>query len=91
MIRGELILPKTARATLDTDKNLRSIVSGVVNAKHPKLEVLQLVHFVAYSLPEAPLDKITPLDQMELLALWGFRVPKYIKLSPITVPSDGRL
>ena len=76
IIRGEFILPKSTMELLDTSKNLRTIVSGVVNAKKPKLEVLTLCKFVAYSLPES---NLIPSQQFRLLHKFGFEVPKLLE------------
>ena len=73
LIRGEFILPRHAATSLNTTKNLRTIINGVVNAKVPKLDVLQLAQFVAYSIP---LSNLTSLDQFLLLKKYGFNIPK---------------
>jgi len=78
LIRGELILPRSAGDTLETEKNLRSIVSGTVNAKNPKVSVLEQVRFVAYGLPQADSLHISPMDQIGILESWGvFGLPVY--------------
>lgn len=73
IIRGEFILPKSAAQALSTKKNLRSIVSGAVNAKIAKDEVLKLSKFIAYSLP---LSHLTPRQQFHLLGEYGFNIPR---------------
>ncbi len=73
LIRGEYILPRNSRDILKTEKNLRTIVSGLVNAKKPKQDILKYCKFVAYSLPKSGL---APSIQFQQLKDWGLEIPK---------------
>lgn len=70
LVRGELVLPKQIG-----DSNLRNMVSGVVNAKTPNVELLKQMHFVAYSLPLQDLYCHQALARLQHL---GFRTPIYL-------------
>ena len=68
-IRGELVIPRKSYAelkpSLGSDKApARNLVSGVVNAKQPNLNILKHVRFVPYEIV-AP-DGIPPSEQYEL-------------------------
>ena len=58
-IRGELILSKSSWSKINSGSNPRNAVSGIVNAKNPNLDILQLVEFVPYTLikPEMQVNK----------------------------------
>jgi len=74
LIRGEILIPRSALGNLGTTTtNLRSIVNGVITAKEPKPEVLAHVRFLAYSLP---ISELAPEVQFETLTNWGFRIPR---------------
>lgn len=74
MVRGEVILPKSAGKLLETSKNLRSIVSGAINAKTPKAEVLNHIQFIAYAIPNYSLS---PSRQFQLMSALGFQTPRF--------------
>jgi len=75
-IRGELVLPKSFDGT-----NLRNAISGVVNAKHPRLEICKGVHFVAHGVQSIPL---TPSETFTLCAKAGFKVPMHKVVKSLT-------
>jgi NAD-dependent DNA ligase len=69
-IRGELIISKKDFETVkDKGANARNMVSGLVNAKIPDLQLIKLVQFVAY---EVLSPIIEPSKQMELLKKYKF-------------------
>lgn len=78
IVRGEVILAKTSAEVLSTNKNLRTIVSGIITAKKPKKEVLKLTNFIAYSLP---LSNLPPSKQFYLLKKYGFTIPKTTQIN----------
>jgi DNA ligase (NAD+) len=66
IVRGELVLPKDA----PLEGVRRNLVSGLVNAQVPDLEVAKHVHFVAYAVLAPP--GMRPLHQLSWLAAHGF-------------------
>lgn len=69
MVRGELVIPKK----YNTLKNLRNIVSGVVNSKIPDVNVLKECNFIAYSIPNS---NDCPREQFQNLENMGFTIPR---------------
>jgi len=79
-VRGELICSKADFEVLSKTKkiaNARNMVSGVINAKIPDLEIASRIQFVAY---EIVFPKMTPTDQMVTLEKLGFSVVYNITL-----------
>jgi NAD-dependent DNA ligase len=82
IIRGELILSKTKFDEIKknfekngkTVANARNLVSGLVNAKTPDVEVAKHVTFVAYALIEP--RGLKPSDQFTNLKKMGFETPQ---------------
>jgi DNA ligase (NAD+) len=68
-IRGELVLPKSFQGN-----NLRNAISGVVNAKHPRLEICKAVHFVAHGVQSL---NLCPSETFKLCHQAGFMVPMH--------------
>lgn len=66
-VRGELILPKSA--TAHGTGVPRNMVSGLVNAKNPNLDLARQVHFVAYSVLSHP--GMSPSEQLAWLRVRG--------------------
>lgn len=81
LVRGELIIPK--KYGKDTI-NLRNMVSGLVNSKKPRLDILQQIVFKAYSLPNSELP---PDKQFDLLTKIGFNTPRY---QTISIPEKNK-
>lgn len=71
-IRGELILPKT----VVTDKPRRNVISGAINCKVPRTQIMKLAHFVAYEIQNLTIqDDWKCQSQLNTLKQMGFRTP----------------
>ena len=70
-LRGELIISKADfEKVKDKGANARNMVAGLLNAKVPDLELIQLVQFVAYELIT---PKLKPEDQFKYMKDLGFK------------------
>jgi DNA ligase (NAD+) len=77
VIRGELIIKKSS-----TKINIRNIVSGIVNAKVPDLNITNKIEFIAYELIHPILD---PKNQMLEIEKMGFNVVYNIRVNYIDI------
>lgn len=74
-VRGELIISKKDFAKVaDRGANARNMVAGVINAKIPDLEIMQLVQFVAY---ELIYPRKSPSEQFDDMNKQGFKIAIY--------------
>lgn len=70
-VRGELIISKADFHTVkDQGANARNMVSGLMNAKLPNLELAKIIQFVAY---ELIVPEHEPTKQFQLLKKIGFK------------------
>ena len=75
-IRGELIISKADFDTVkDRGANARNMVAGLINAKTPDLQLVQLVQFVAY---EVIHPKLKPSEQFAHLHAAGYKVAEHV-------------
>lgn len=80
-IRGELIMTKEDAENLKI-KNVRNVVAGLANAKHPNKILMTYVKYITYAIyhPAMKLKK-----QLETLKKKGFNVVPYIEIDKITI------
>lgn len=84
LIRGEVILPRASLPQLETKTtNLRSIVNGIITAKHPNPKVRAHARFVAYAIPG-----LAPAEAFAYLDAWGFHTPRHTALPKDTASVD---
>lgn len=84
-VRGELIISKSDfEKVKDKGANARNMVSGIVNAKVPDLEIAKLIQFVAYELIQ---PKLEPEKQITYMHDIGYKVVNsmVLKESNLTV------
>lgn len=81
-IRGELIIKKSKfNKIADKYANARNAVAGLVNAKHPSMDVAEVTDFVGYAIinPEMSMHK-----QMKQLEKWKFPGVDYLIKKSVT-------
>lgn len=82
-VRGELIMSDyNFNMFKNTASNARNIVSGIVNAKVPKQNILQNIEFIAYELLNP--SELTFKEQYDLMTNIGFYVVTYEHNIPTT-------
>ena len=80
LVRGELVIPKQKASSYG--EQLRNIVSGVVTAKIPNLQILKDVHFVAHGIQNLPLK---PSEAFEYLRRYNFKLPMILDRTVATI------
>ena len=79
LVRGELVLKKENYKFLDDTEIPRNFVSGLINSKTIEPKNLQLLDFIAYSIPNSNLK---PSQIFKLLfSTLGFQIPKIFEIS----------
>ena len=83
-VRGELIMnDKTFQKKYASEfPKARSIISGTINSKKPKPEILRDISFVAFEY--APKEELSPEEQFDMLEELGFLRP----VNQPLIPSD---
>jgi DNA ligase (NAD+) len=85
-VRGELIMSKTDfQKVKEKGANARNMVAGLLNAKLPSLELARLTQFVAYELIT---PRHEPIQQMNVLNEYGFKVVPNKTLQTRTTTSE---
>jgi len=75
-IRGELIISKKLfdEKYKDIKNDPRSMVAGLMNAKHPEIDEIKDIDMVIYEIIEP--SGITPSKQFEMISDLGFKTPR---------------
>ena len=75
VIRGEILIKKSVfnEKYKDIKNDPRSMVAGLINAKHPEQGELNDLDLVSYEVIEP--SNMIPKDQFELLEKYGFNIP----------------
>ena len=75
-IRGELIISKKVfdEKYKDIKNDPRSMVAGLMNAKHPEINEIKDIDLVIYEIIEP--SGITPSKQFEMISDLGFKTPR---------------
>ena len=76
VIRGEILIKKSVfnEKYKDIKNDPRSMVAGLINAKHPEQRELEDLDLVSYEIIEP--SNMIPNEQFELLEKYGFNVPR---------------
>jgi len=76
VIRGEILIKKSVfnEKYKDIKNDPRSMVAGLINAKHPEKSELEDLDLVSYEVIEP--SSMVPNQQFELLEKYGFNVPR---------------
>jgi NAD-dependent DNA ligase len=82
LIRGELILPRSAWDTILDRTNPRNTVAGLANTRRPDKKIASLVHFVAYECIE---PRLPPSEGAIYMRKAGFEIVHHAIEDVITV------
>jgi DNA ligase (NAD+) len=81
-VRGEIVMPRSVFESKykKDNSNARNMASGIINAKHPDVDKVRDLLFIAYEfmvVSLASMTPMTPLAQLKLLTESGFTIPYY--------------
>lgn len=100
MVRGELIMTKNKFETVlprllasekgngkDKVKNVRNVVSGVINSERPDLGIAKYIDFIAYELVSETMAQ-NPDENLKMLSDSGFHVVDYKVLNSAKLTNE---
>ena len=88
VIRGEILIKKSVfnEKYKDIKNDPRSMVAGLINAKHPEQGELNDLDLVSYEVIEP--SNMIPKEQFELLEKYGFNIPRNELIKTRTIEED---
>jgi DNA ligase (NAD+) len=88
VIRGEILIKKSVfnEKYKDIKNDPRSMVAGLINAKHPEQGELEDLDLVSYEVIEP--SNMVPKDQFELLEKYGFNTPRNELIKTKTIEEE---